>query len=1036
MTGDSSFSNWLSARGGAISEATPSFAPGEEFGGYVLTGFLGRGGSAEVYRAINKELGTPAAVKILRKETVTLTEADGETVTKEIPLEPLSCDWRIDRHRAKTEELPRLAASLIGCRYADLRQKMRRRQMRLAAAASAAGALLLAYFIWSYLGIQRNYRTAQINQSRYLAASAQEALNDNDNLLAAQLSLAALPEEENDRPLVPEALYTLSQAVGAYQTKDSLNFRSTASYEIPGGGLNHYIISPDAGCLAMIDISGKVIAIWDLEEDKMTAQLSSQDVIGRSYGVCISGHSSEDFVLWSTGASSTDAALIRYADGAVLWHQCFEHEDWILNLVSLGEAEDSPLMLVSEHNLLFIDPASGEVFARLDVNPASAGQASVWYNRSGIGAWVSGDGRFAVCPESECVCVAAGNTYENDENSGEDDTFITGFLTYYYKTGKSVWTPFERKCYRVSGLSCDANGRILLTCADKAGDFIINSLQQASYHSSNEILDEGRETIILLQQGTGKVLWENVLAYQGYRSYKRESRADVGTPYVYQDLRTMPGDETHPDKALAAVATSNVVALYDSDTGETVKTFTLPEEIVSVDPQLSGDQVIRINGKNGTQYSFRYYSDTFLAFNFLPEGMDDARYYQGRKTAGTDPRFVIRQGETIRIFRGGKGDEDWQAFDCTNPESVKESLLCGTTLLVLDNKNVISAYDVQTGTDLWQADLGTGDNYTLRGVSEANTYLFVRGFTEPYYVRVTLADGTYEQVSIRDHENLTGAGSWYFDDKYAPVYGNYIYYRASNYDRKRSFWFRYSMEDGSIVHVEMPYYTDSDKTDESAHVFTEDGKKGFIIDNGLAYLVDFEAGTSTKYEDLFPETNKAAVSEDAGMYAFWGEEERILRVYTAEGKKVWEAADLTEEYIDRLWFYKGDLFAAAESKNLYRFRASDGKPYNVLTTSVMINPGKNGSQNFIETGDGSLIIDTGANELLMLDPENWAITGEANGTYGYCKETGQIISAAADGSKPVLGACPYYSSQQLIEKGRQLAGDHQLTEDQKARYGL
>ena len=102
----------------------------------------------------------------------------------------------------------------------------------------------------------------------------------------------------------------------------------------------------------------------------------------------------------------------------------------------------------------------------------------------------------------------------------------------------------------------------------------------------------------------------------------------------------------------------------------------------------------------------------------------------------------------------------------------------------------------------------------------------------------------------------------------------------------------------------------------------------------------------------------------------------------------------------------------------------------------MINPGKNGSQNFIETGDGSLIIDTGANELLMLDPENWAITGEANGTYGYCKETDQIISAAADGSKPVLGACPYYSPQQLIEKGRKLAGDHQLTEDQKARYGL
>ncbi len=69
MTGNSSFSDWLSARGADVPEAAPAFAPGETFGGYELTGFLGRGGSADVYRAVNKELGTPAAVKILRKDT-------------------------------------------------------------------------------------------------------------------------------------------------------------------------------------------------------------------------------------------------------------------------------------------------------------------------------------------------------------------------------------------------------------------------------------------------------------------------------------------------------------------------------------------------------------------------------------------------------------------------------------------------------------------------------------------------------------------------------------------------------------------------------------------------------------------------------------------------------------------------------------------------------------------------------------------------------------------------------------------------------
>lgn len=984
--------------------------------------------------------GDPLQVvpEILRMETVTFTAEDGMTVTKEMPLEPLSCDWRMDRHRARTEELPRLAASLIGCRYADLRQKMRRRQMRITAAAAGAGALLLAYFVWSYLGIQRNYKASQINQSRYLAASAQEALDGNDNLLAAQLSLAALPDEENDRPVVPEALYTLSQAVGAYQTRDLLNFRSAASYEVPGGGLYQHIISPDARHLVMMDISGKVIAIWDLEKDEMTAQISSQDVLGKDYNVSLSGHSRDHFVLWNEDGH--DAALLRYDDGSVLWHQQFETEEWILNLFSAGE-EDSPVILLSREDLLFIDPVSGEVFARLDAGTVSGGQASQWYshNSGSAASWNPGaEGLFAVCPEAECVCVAAGTSYETEPSAG-DKTFLTGFLTYYYRTGKSVWTPFQRSCYTVSGLSCDEAGRILLTCVDQAEDLVVNSLQKASFRSSSENLVQGRETVLLLKEGTGKVLWENELLYQGYRSRKTESRAWAGNPYVYQDLRVMPGDETHPDRELAAAATSNVIALYDPDTGETVRQFVLPEEIVSVDPQIPGDNVIRINCRNGTQYSFRYYNDYFLAMNFLPEGMDDAGYYSGSESALKENCFVIRQGETIRVFRGETGDEEWQPFDCTNPKQINDSRICGTTLAVLDNDNHLYAYDLKTGTDLWQADLSTIEiegPYSIRGVSEKNTYLFLRGNSSPYYIRVTLADGTCEAVSILDHENLTGAGQWAFDDHYGTVSGNYIFYRASNYDRKRSFWFRYSMEDGSLTHVGMPYYTDSSKTDKSAHVFTEDGTKGMITEKGIGYLADFEKGTMTQYEDPFPDATNGAVSADGKMFAFWGNEERILRVYSSDGKKIWEVSDLTEEYIDRIWFDRGDLFAAAESKNLYRYRAQDGTPYSVLTTSFMINPAASGSRGFIDAGSGNLIIDCGSGELLMLDPDNWAVTGEAAGTLGYCEETGQIISAAAGTLEPILGACPCYSPQQLIEKGRRYAGNHSLTDEQRARYGL
>ena len=39
--------------------------------------------------------------------------------------EPLSCDWRMKKRKAVKEELPRLAAPLLGCGYDELRQRQR-----------------------------------------------------------------------------------------------------------------------------------------------------------------------------------------------------------------------------------------------------------------------------------------------------------------------------------------------------------------------------------------------------------------------------------------------------------------------------------------------------------------------------------------------------------------------------------------------------------------------------------------------------------------------------------------------------------------------------------------------------------------------------------------------------------------------------------------------------------------------------------------------------------------------------------------------
>ena len=66
---------------------------------------------------------------ILKYDTVTRKLSDGTEITREEIIEPLSCDYRMPVRHARRVELPRLAASMLGCSYDELMN--RRRQYRI-----------------------------------------------------------------------------------------------------------------------------------------------------------------------------------------------------------------------------------------------------------------------------------------------------------------------------------------------------------------------------------------------------------------------------------------------------------------------------------------------------------------------------------------------------------------------------------------------------------------------------------------------------------------------------------------------------------------------------------------------------------------------------------------------------------------------------------------------------------------------------------------------------------------------------------------
>ena len=67
---------------------------------------------------------------MLLGERVIKTDENGNMFYEDIPIEPLSCDYRMPIKKARKEELPRLAATIIGCTYDELVRRQRQYKLK------------------------------------------------------------------------------------------------------------------------------------------------------------------------------------------------------------------------------------------------------------------------------------------------------------------------------------------------------------------------------------------------------------------------------------------------------------------------------------------------------------------------------------------------------------------------------------------------------------------------------------------------------------------------------------------------------------------------------------------------------------------------------------------------------------------------------------------------------------------------------------------------------------------------------------------
>ena len=189
-----------------------------------------------------------------------------------VPVEPLSCDYRLPRSRADKEELPRLAAGILGCSYDELQRRRRQYKLRRAAAIVAvafAGVLAFGgYMLSSKIRIDKAYTESLRTRSIYLANESRQLLKDGKRADSIQLALAALPAGKKDKtPVTAPAIRAISDATGAYTSNHGLDFTPAWNYKCKYA-VKTSIASEDLAYLGALDTAGNIYC-WNTESREL-----------------------------------------------------------------------------------------------------------------------------------------------------------------------------------------------------------------------------------------------------------------------------------------------------------------------------------------------------------------------------------------------------------------------------------------------------------------------------------------------------------------------------------------------------------------------------------------------------------------------------------------------------------------------------------------------------------------------------------------------------------------------------------------------
>lgn len=568
--------------------------------------------------------------------------------------------------KIKGDTLLKIIAPMLGTTYDTLKQ--RQRIYRLQRATAITAIFLLAAVGFAAYAVNRanvianqavrivqEYENALINESRFLTEQAQKRLDEDDPLGAAELALAALPSESQDRPVLTEAECVLGKALGIYTTPSSVLDTMTPVGKIETvssafclDDTNQYLLAWDGNRLK------PGIQVWDTESLCLVQELMMDALVAPSL---LGAYDGAIFA-----SSSKKITCMNFLSGKENW--VWEAEE--IRYASISEDQKTMIALTLEES----ETAKISILSAADGTCTKAHSFPAPERQYPNSVKVSPDCKWAVVEALE-----------------EDSMY--GVFPYSY-------------LYLMNLETGDFSPLLEDKCSIQTVRFLGDRLYVMRSSGYTLTTNQGKTTFEYItpvtqyleayQPESGELLWCSERVF-----YPK-------TTGIHR-IEEVPYDDSTATGEGILFTYSNRCVLVDQQTGKTVREYELPDAVMDIQYTENGFETINANGwYSRVDYDIDYHADTVVNLQYWNNQISAA--CRDGETFFVQSNPVFQKEFTIRKYQRDKWDEayellwkseksSWQLYDkCTTPEGTSVLLARDQQVCLIDGNGKAILRDI------------------------------------------------------------------------------------------------------------------------------------------------------------------------------------------------------------------------------------------------------------------------------------------------------------------------------------------------------